>query len=199
MAKEEAKRSCLGCRTVKNKKDLLRFVLTPERVLVPDLMFKLPGRGAYICQDKSCLQEAVVRKQFARTFRGEVYIASMDVLIMQIIYTLEERIASYLALANKAGKVVSGSDMVMQSLKRNPSNRIVLFADDISCDIRQKVIALAEKCGAEYFTLFNKERVGALIGKSLRSVVAVEGHGFVMAIKGELVRYRNFMGEVRNR
>ena len=50
MAREEAKRSCLGCRTVKNKEDLLRFVLTPERVLVPDLLFKLPGRGAYICR-----------------------------------------------------------------------------------------------------------------------------------------------------
>lgn len=199
MAREEAKRSCLGCRSVKNKKDLLRFVLTPDRILVPDLLFKLPGRGAYVCQDKSCLKEAIIRNQFARSFRGEVSIASVDALIMQIISILEERIASYLALANKAGKVVSGSDMVMQSLKKISNDRIVLFAADISDDIRQKVIALAEKNGAEYFTLFSKERVGALIGKNLRSVVSVEGHGFVMAIKGELARYWNFMGEVRNR
>jgi len=30
---------------------------------------------------------------------------------------MEERIASYLSLANKAGRVVSGSDLVMQVLQ----------------------------------------------------------------------------------
>jgi ribosomal protein L7Ae-like RNA K-turn-binding protein len=112
---------------------------------------------------------------------------------------MEERIASYLSLANKAGKVVSGTDMVMQSLRKKINGRVVLLATDISADIRQKVIALVEMSCVEHFTLFNKDRLGSLIGKSLRSVVAVEGHGFVEAIKAEIERYRNFMGEVRNR
>ena len=112
---------------------------------------------------------------------------------------MEERIASYLALANKAGKVVSGSDMVMQSISKKPADRIVLLATDISGDIGQKVINLLDKKNIEHFSMFDKEKIGMLLGKGLRSVVAVEGHGFVVALKGEIERYWNFMGEVRNR
>jgi uncharacterized protein len=199
MPKEEPKRSCLGCRTVKDKKELLRFVLSPDRVLVPDLLSRLPGRGAYTCIDRGCLNDAIARNQFSRTFKGPVLIESADSLVTQVVLLMQERIASYLALANKAGKVVSGSDMVMQSINKKSIDRIVLLATDISVDIRQKVVNLLERKSIEHFTLFDKERIGLLLGKGLRSVVAVEGHGFAGAIKGEIDRFRNFMGEVRNR
>ncbi len=199
MAREEPKRSCLGCRAVKTKNDLLRFVLTPDRILVPDLMSKLPGRGAYTCPDTECLKDAVAKNQFGRAFKGEVKAFSAEELIALVVSMMEERIASYLALANKAGRIVSGSDLVMQVLKKNQKDRIILLSADISDDIRQKVVKLADKTGVEHFSLFAKERVGALIGKGLRSVVAVEGHGFVSAMKREIERYRNFVGEVRSR
>jgi predicted RNA-binding protein YlxR (DUF448 family) len=179
---------------VKNRGELLRFVLSPDGILSPDLLCKLPGRGAYTCPDKSCLTEAVSRKQFDRAFKKEVNLRSADELISIVASMMEDRIASYIALANKAGKIVSGSDMVMHILKKGDKKRIIMFSTDVSVDIRHKVINLAEKIGIEYFSLLDKERVGALIGKSLRSVVAVEGQGFVSSIKKELERYRNFVG-----
>ncbi len=194
MAKEEPKRSCIGCKAVKRKEDLLRFVLTPDRVAVPDLLSKLPGRGAYTCVKKECIRDAVVKRQFNRAFKGEVKCESADQLNALVASTMENRIASYVALANKAGRIVSGSDMVMQILKKKQKEILILFSTDISGEIRQKVVALAEKYGVEYFSLFDKERVGAIIGKSLRSVVAVEGHGFVSVLKREIERYRNFVG-----
>jgi predicted RNA-binding protein YlxR (DUF448 family) len=199
MAKEEPKRSCIGCKAVRKKDELLRFVLTPDRVAVPDLLSRLPGRGAYTCLNRACVRDAVAKKQFNRAFKGEIKYVSVDELNELIVSMMEERIASYVALANKAGRIVSGSDMVMQVLKKKQIERLILFSTDISGEIRQKVVALAEKSGVEYFSLFDKERVGALIGKSLRSVVAVEGHGFVSALKREIERYRNFVGEVRSR
>lgn len=194
MAKEEPRRTCLGCRAIKNRVDLLRFVLAPDGTPSPDLLAKLPGRGAYTCLDKTCIAGAVARNQFNRTFKRETKAVSAEVLINLVVSLMEERIASYLSLANKAGRVVSGSDMVMQVLRKNRKDRIILLSTDISADIRLKVISLAEKAGVECFSLFDKERVGALIGKGLRSVVAVEGHGFVSAIKREIDRYRNFVG-----
>ncbi len=194
MAKEEPKRSCIGCKAVKPKDELLRFVLTPERIAVPDLLSRLPGRGAYTCLNKACIRDAVAKKQFNRAFKGEVKTESAEELDRLIVSMMEERIASYVALANKAGRIVSGSDMVLQVLKRQQKERLILFSTDISGEIRQKVVAQADKFGVEHFSLFDKERVGALIGKSLRSVVAVEGHGFVSALKREIERYRNFVG-----
>src|SRR5512135_2097164 len=108
--RQAPQRSCLGCRTTRDKKDLLRFVLAPDRTLVPDLLAKLPGRGAYTCMNRACIVSAAQKKQFSRAFKGDVVYDGADRLMDQVISLLEERIASYLALANKAGKVVSGSD-----------------------------------------------------------------------------------------
>ena len=191
MSRNEPQRSCLSCRTVKDKHELLRFVLAPDRTLVPDLQAKLPGRGAYTCPSKSCLLAAAAKKQFARSFRGEVRFGTPDELVGQVIGRMEERIAAYLALANKAGKVVSGGDTVAELLmKRTPG--IICIASDISADIGEKLAYLADRAGVERFSMFDKERLGALIGKELRSVVAVERGGFSETLRKELERYRNF-------
>jgi predicted RNA-binding protein YlxR (DUF448 family) len=58
MTGKDPQRSCLGCRETKDKKDLLRFVLAPDRTLVPDLLARLPGRGAYTCMNSACLRAA---------------------------------------------------------------------------------------------------------------------------------------------
>ena len=90
MPKNEPQRSCLGCRETRDKNELLRFVLAPDRTLVPDLQHKLPGRGAYTCAKRSCLKAAADRKQFARSFRGEVRHGSADELVGPIGVTLRQ-------------------------------------------------------------------------------------------------------------
>lgn len=191
MARNEPQRSCLGCREVKDKRELLRFVLAPDRTLVPDLQGKLPGRGAYTCLKALCLKAAVEKKQFARSFKGEVRYGTVEQLIALVSARMEDRISGYLALANKAGKVASGGDTVMEALsKRSPG--VVCVATDISPDIGLKVTGLAARMGVEHFSLFDKARLGALIGKELRSAVAVEQGGFSEALKHEMEKYRNF-------
>jgi hypothetical protein len=107
---------------------------------------------------------------------------------------MEERIASYLALANKAGKVVSGSDLVADLLKKKtPVNKLVFLASDISEDIGNKLRSLADLLGVGHITLFTKDYFGELLGKGLRSVVAVQSDGFVDTMNTEIARYRNFL------
>src|SRR5512137_1259321 len=100
MAKEAPQRSCLGCRSVKDKAELLRFVLAPDRTLVPDLLAKLPGRGAYTCLKAACLRQALVRKQFQRAFKGEVTMAPADEMVRLVAERMLGHIENYLALAN---------------------------------------------------------------------------------------------------
>jgi ribosomal protein L7Ae-like RNA K-turn-binding protein len=107
---------------------------------------------------------------------------------------MEDRIASYLALANKAGKVVSGSDLVAEILKKKSSvKKYLLLATDISEDIGNRMRGLAELHGVQHATIFTKDRFGELLGKGLRSVVAVQGDGFVDTMNKEIDRYRNFL------
>ena len=56
---EKPQRSCLACRETRDRDRLIRFVLSPQGEVVPDLDVKLPGRGAYTCVSAACLAAAV--------------------------------------------------------------------------------------------------------------------------------------------
>lgn len=51
-------RTCVGCRTVEEKRTLIRLVRTPEGVLV-DKTGKLAGRGAYLHDRISCWERGL--------------------------------------------------------------------------------------------------------------------------------------------
>jgi len=188
---KEPQRSCLGCRTTRNKRDLLRFVLAPDRTLVPDLQAKLPGRGAYTCLNKICLMNAAQKNRIFRAFKEEIKFDGPELLIAQVIELMKNRIGSYLALANKAGKVVSGSDLVMDMIRRHTAG-FVFVATDISPEIGAKVADLSKRLEVPHVAIFEKDRLGALIGKGLRSVVAIEKSGFIKTVDREIEKYRNF-------
>lgn len=190
MAKADPHRSCLGCREVKPKDDLLRFVLDPERVVFPDISRKLPGRGAYTCYSSSCLVSAISKRQFSRAFKGEVTLLPADELISMITRLQEERITSFISMANKAGKAVSGSDKVMDALRKGTVALLVL-AGDISPDSRARFTAIAEKTGVRVIDFSLKERLGATLGKEIRTAVAVISLPFADALDRELTRYWN--------
>ena len=59
-------RQCVGCRTMKDKKELVRVVKTPENEIVLDVTGKKSGRGAYVCRQESCLTRAIKQKQLER-------------------------------------------------------------------------------------------------------------------------------------
>ncbi len=52
-------RMCVGCREMKNKRELIRIVRDPQGLLSVDLKGKMPGRGAYICPNEACFKKAV--------------------------------------------------------------------------------------------------------------------------------------------
>ena len=59
-------RMCVGCREMKEKRDLIRIVRTSEHCGEIDLTGKKPGRGAYICNDPACLKKARKSKSLER-------------------------------------------------------------------------------------------------------------------------------------
>lgn len=59
-------RSCVACRQVRSKGDLLRIVRTPGGEVDVDPTGKAAGRGAYVCRDERCAQRAVEQKKLAR-------------------------------------------------------------------------------------------------------------------------------------
>ena len=56
--KHVPQRTCVGCRTVLSKRELIRIVRTPDGVLV-DRTGKLAGRGAYLHDRRSCWERGL--------------------------------------------------------------------------------------------------------------------------------------------
>ena len=65
-------RMCTGCREMKPKKDLIRVVKTSEGEIKLDTTGKLNGRGAYICRDRQCFNNAKKSNALARAFGMQI-------------------------------------------------------------------------------------------------------------------------------
>ena len=63
-----AQRPCVGCRTMRDKRDLLRIVKAPDGTISLDTTGKKSGRGAYVCHDPECLKKARKSRALERTF-----------------------------------------------------------------------------------------------------------------------------------
>ncbi len=63
-------RMCVGCREMKEKRELIRVVRSPEGEVSLDPTGKKPGRGAYVCRQGECLQRAIRQKQLERQLQA---------------------------------------------------------------------------------------------------------------------------------
>jgi predicted RNA-binding protein YlxR (DUF448 family) len=70
--KKIPQRMCLGCRQMKNKKELIRVVRTPEREIILDKTGKKPGRGAYICPNLDCFSKAVKGNRLQQALKHQI-------------------------------------------------------------------------------------------------------------------------------
>lgn len=194
---QKPQRSCLGCREARDKDQLIRFVLSPQDEVLPDLDSKLPGRGAYTCISSTCLETAVKQRQFNRGFKRDVTSLPPDHLVQLVSRQMRERILGYLGLANRAGKIVSGGSLVSDAMRGKIKPGLVLLAEDISESIGEKIIVLAAVHKIRLEHVLTKDDFGAILGKAPRSAVAVRQGGFVTRLVSEIERYKNFLGEVQ--
>ena len=71
MGKSSPQRTCIACKTVKDKRDLVRIVKFGDEISV-DFTGKKNGRGAYICNDKECFKKLKKGKLLNRAFACQV-------------------------------------------------------------------------------------------------------------------------------
>jgi predicted RNA-binding protein YlxR (DUF448 family) len=64
-------RTCVGCRQVKGKGELIRLV-APERRVRVDPNGRATGRGAYLCREPGCWTAAERRQALNRALRVSV-------------------------------------------------------------------------------------------------------------------------------
>jgi uncharacterized protein len=65
-------RTCVSCGAKGSKKEMLRFVLSPDKQPVRDDSGLCEGRGAYACKRSSCIERLMNRRHLERILRSRM-------------------------------------------------------------------------------------------------------------------------------
>ncbi|MFQ5465904.1 MAG: YlxR family protein [Thermodesulfobacteriota bacterium] len=83
-------RTCIGCRRAFDKRALVRLAAV-DGALVVDPGNGVPGRGAYICPERPCLDKAhSARNAFSRAFRTNVATPGPEAIWLEIVKAREK-------------------------------------------------------------------------------------------------------------
>ena len=139
-------RTCALTREVKPAEEMIRFVIGPAGEVVPDVKRKLPGRGMWITASRASIEDAAKRNVFARGFKRDVRIARD--LAAQTDQLIERAALDALAIATKAGVVISGFSRVEAAVGREDILALV-HAADASDEGRRKLDAARRRQATE--------------------------------------------------
>ncbi len=108
--RSEPERRCIATGEVGPKTGMIRFVLGPDGVVVPDIMGKLPGRGIWVGASREALERAVAKKPFARAAKAPA--AVPEGLVAEVEAQLSRRVVDLISMGRKAGRAVAGFEKV---------------------------------------------------------------------------------------
>jgi uncharacterized protein len=143
--KSATMRMCAVSREVKPVDELIRFVLSPQGEVVPDLKRKLPGRGLWITASRARVAEAVRRNQFSRGFKRDVRAA--QTLPSDTEKLLVRSAIEALAMAAKAGQMVSGFAKVEEALAGGQAKALIHASDGAADGIRKLDAIIRQRGG----------------------------------------------------
>lgn len=65
-------RMCLGCNEMKDKREMIRVVKSPDGEISLDFTGKKSGRGAYICKNRECFEKARKSRRFEKSLSCKI-------------------------------------------------------------------------------------------------------------------------------
>jgi hypothetical protein len=138
-------RMCAVTRAVRPIDELIRFVVAPQGEVIPDLKRKLPGRGLWISASHPTVAEAVRRNQFSKGFKRDVRVAAT--LAADTEALLVRGVSEALAMAAKAGQVVSGFSKVEGALRLGQAEALIHASDGAADGIRKLDAIVRQNAG----------------------------------------------------
>ncbi|MGI9372235.1 MAG: RNA-binding protein [Hyphomicrobiales bacterium] len=187
-------RTCLVTRKAQSEDHLIRFVVSPDQHVVPDLKRKLPGRGVWVSVGHQFLETAVKNRLFSKGFG--VAVRAPDDLADITGKLLKKDALSLLSLANRAGLVTSGFEKVMASVVKQRIAAIVA-ACDASEDGKKKVAARvrAVEQDVKQIKIFTSDEISLVLGRTNVVHAALITGGLTDSFVRAVEKLECFVGE----
>ncbi|WP_458094857.1 RNA-binding protein [Roseomonas sp. WA12] len=175
-------RRCVATRESLPKEAMIRFVLGPDRVLVPDLSGRMPGRGMWLSARGDVLERALTRGAFMKAARGPVH--PIPELRETILDGLRRRIRDQVGLARRAGQAVVGFQQAREWLQ-NGRAALLVEASDGSAPERARLVG---SHGVPIVSVLGAAELGAVFGRDHAVHVAVASGRLAQGILAEAGR-----------
>jgi predicted RNA-binding protein YlxR (DUF448 family) len=163
--KDEIERQCCLTRQVRPAGELIRFVVSPEGELWPDVDARAEGRGVWVTATADAVAEAGRKKAFARSLKMPVLVPGD--LAERTRRHLEQRLLGALGLARKAGQIATGFTRVEKALRSGEAIAL-LTATDAADDGRNKLVGLLHALGiaerTPHLQILASDRLGLALG-----------------------------------
>ena len=140
MAAEAPIRRCIATGATLATDRLVRFVVDPRGVVVPDILAVLPGRGLWVTADAGLVSNAVANNLFARAARSQV--KADDTLSARVEAGFAKRCGDLLGLARRAGQAVTGFEKVRSAVGSGRA-AVLIAASDAAAGGRNKLRGIA--------------------------------------------------------
>lgn len=187
------RRTCVTCRTEASRGDLLRMVLGPDGELAIDFSQRLPGRGAYVCWTRDCLDGAFQKGRLTRALRQPVPSEGSEGTRELVRRHLERHLAETCALARKSGALKSGAHTVEMAFRRGWA-RMGMTTSDAGADTIERAQRMCRRAGVEWHSLpLTSEQFGRAVGKGIRSVAAMGDGPLAGELERSLQRHRGLL------
>ncbi len=134
-ARPEPMRRCIASGASAPRRRLLRFVLSPEGMVTPDLAARLPGRGAWLQPSADAIADAVKKKLFNRAFSAPAGVPGDLAALVERL--LVQRMVDTLGLARRAGQAVMGAEKAA-AFAASDRARVLLLASDAGADAKRR-------------------------------------------------------------
>ena len=187
-------RRCIVTRERLPKERMIRFVLGPDRMVVPDLAARLPGRGMWLSARADVVETARTKgglaRSFARAARGPVTLPVDLAALLQA--SLVRRIVDLLGLARRAGQAVSGFQKAREWLVAGRAG-LVVQASDGSADERARFLS-GVKDGVPVAAPLPGAELGRIFGRDHAVHVVVSPGRLAEALANEIARLSALRG-----
>jgi uncharacterized protein len=182
-------RRCVVTRERLPKEQMFRFVISPDRQVIPDLAGKLPGRGIWLSASRDVIEggggthsdevlpngapskkassgakgRELVRV-IARAARGPVLLPTDLPVVLET--ALVRRIGDFLGLARRAGQAIAGFEKARDWMRTHPVGLVLQASDGSEAErarfrsaVPETVPVLNPLTGAELGRVFGHDNV----------------------------------------
>lgn len=184
--RDDPERRCIVSGETQPKTGLIRFVLDPEGVVVPDLAEKLPGRGMWVTAEREVLETAVKKNAFARAAKAPAKVP--EALVQTVEDGLARRLVELVSLARKAGLAICGFEKVKDWLAKGQA-KVLLQANDGSERGKGK---LWTPEGGRYFAVLSASELGLAFGRDHVIHGALAAGGLTKRVVEDAARLSGF-------